>query len=306
MRILITGLNGFIGQYLEQRLKGNHALFDLECDLRDHEAVSKRLNQVDPDLIIHLAARTEVEKSFYEQTTFSDINYTGTVNLIECARHLPNLKLFLFASTMETYGWQPQSDSIEEGRVHYEEKLAVFDEDTVQHPNAPYAVAKMACEKYLEYAGRSYDFPYCALRQTNTYGRTDNDFFVVEQIITQMLTNPDEISLGYKAPYRNFLFIDDLIDLYVAIVDAPEKANKRIFCTGPANAVSINNLANRIALKLDWEGTIKWDTKPKRDGEIYILNSSNKLATEVLGWEPKVNLSDGLDTTINIWKDKLS
>ena len=58
-----------------------------------------------------------------------------------------------------------------------------------------------------------------------------------------------------------------------------------------------------IAEKLEWKGTVNWDTKPPRPGEIYILNSTNAKITSKLGWEPKVELSDGLDKTIAVWKD---
>lgn len=303
MKILVTGLSGFIGQYLNQRLAGRHEIYDLGCDLLEAWKVDYRLQEVKPDIIVHLAARTEVEKSFYEQDTFAQVNYVGTVNMIEAAKKLPNLKLFLFSSTMETYGWQPESDEIAEGLTF---KLPVFDENTPQHPNAPYAVAKVGGEKYLEYAGRAFGLRYCILRQTNAYGRFDNDFFVVEQIISQMLKNPDEINLGYAKPYRNFIFISDLLDLYETIIDNPDRAAGEVFCTGPANAIGIYNLAWLIASKIGWEGKIHWNTKPHRPGEIFVLNSTNAKATRLLGWEPKVSLDEGLDRTIAIWKDKLS
>lgn len=301
-KILITGLSGFIGGYLNNRLKNDYIIYDLGCDLLDFEKVSDRIKSISPDFIIHLAARTEVEKSFYEQLTFSQINYTGTVNLIETARHLKNLKLFLFSSTMETYGWQPDSDRI---KNDIEGILPVFNEDTPQNPNAPYAVAKVGCEMYLKYAARSFNFPFTAFRQTNSYGRTDNDFFVVEQIISQMLKNPTEINLGYKKPYRNFLWIDDLINLYETVIKNPEKAKGEIFCTGPNNAIRIESLVEMIADKIGWSGIVNWNTKPKRDGEIYVLNSTNEKATKLLGWRPKVSLEQGLDITIKIWKNKL-
>ena len=300
MKILITGKSGFIGGYLSEKLK-HHELYDLECDLLDVPAMSNRLKEVNPDYIIHLAARTEVEKSFYEQTTFSEVNYVGTVNLIEIARHLPKLKLFVFSSTMETYGWQPESDQIKNGDNF---NIPVFDEDTPQNPNAPYSVAKLGCEKYLQYAGRAFNFPYCILRQTNTYGRVDNNFFVVEQIITQMLSNPNVINLGYKNPYRNFLWIDDLIDLYEAIISSPNLAAGQVFCTGPDNAISIEKLVEKIAQKMNWTGVINWDTKPRRDGEIFILNSSGRKAERLLGWTAKVDLDTGLDKIINYWREK--
>lgn len=303
-KVLITGLSGFIGGYLAKRLRGKYEIYDLDCDLLDKRAIDSRLDYVQPDFIIHLAARTEVEKSFYEQTSFSEVNYVGTINLIESARQLKDLELLVFSSTMETYGWQPISDIVRDGKED-PDNIPAFTEETIQNPNAPYAVAKVGCELYLKYAERSYGIPFTAFRQTNTYGRVDNDFFVVEQIIMQMLTNEKEINLGYGEPYRNFLWIDDLIDMYEAVLENPDKAKGEIFCTGPDNAIKIKDLVNIIADKLDWKGTVNWNRKPKRHGEIYLLNSSNQKAKNLLGWEPKVDLDTGLDRTIEIWKNKL-
>lgn len=298
-KILITGSSGFIGSHLRQRLENKYEIFDLNCDLLDKSSMERRLNEVDPNFIIHLAARTEVEKSFYEQTTFSEVNYVGTVNLIETARHLKNLELFVFSSTMETYGWQPESDLIRDNKPCI---LPVFDEETPQNPNAPYSVAKVACEYYLRYAERAYNFPFTSFRQTNTYGRTDNNFFVVEQIISQMLKNPNEINLGYGEPYRNFLWIDDLIDLYETVLEQPKNARGNIFCTGPNNAIKIKDLVDKIAKLINWNGKVNWNTKPHRHGEIYVLNSTNAKATRILGWQPKVDLDTGLERTVNIWR----
>jgi len=304
MKVLITGVNGFLGGYLASRLIKRgievHGLYlgdekqkddRIIChrgDLLDYEAMGEILKGINPDFIYHLAAKTEVEKSFYDPIQFSEVNYCGTVNLIEKAKDLTNLKLFVMASTMETYGWQPKP-------------WKAFTEETEQHPNAPYAVAKIGCEKYLEYAGRAYKFPYTILRQTNTYGRWDNEFFVVEQIITQMLKNEDKINLGYREPYRNFLYIDDLIDLYEVILDNPDKARGQTFCCGPNNALTIEELVDKIAEILDWRGSVEWNTKPKRVGEIYYLNSSPAKAKRILGWEPKVSLTEGLKRTIKMW-----
>ena len=300
MRIFITGADGFIGQHLVERLKNEHDLEFLQYDLRHHDKVGFQIRQFDPEIIVHLAARTEVEQSFYEQITFSDINYTGTVNLIEIAATLPNLKNFVFASTMEVYGWQPISDLIRDGK---EKGIIAFNETTPPNPNAPYAVAKYGCEKYLEYAHRSYGLPFTAIRQTNAYGRKDNNFFVTEQIIYQMLTNPNEINLGYGEPYRNFIYIDDLLDAWQAVIENPEKCKGEIFCIGPNNAIKIKDYVTLIANKLGWKGHVNWNTKPKRPGEIYLLNSSNDKIFTRLGWAPKVSLNDGLDRTIAVWKN---
>ena len=300
MKIFITGHDGFIGSHMVERLQNDHELAFLEYDLRDHAQVRAQLQYCNPDVIVHLAARTEVEDSFYEQIVFSEVNYVGTVNLIESAVALPNLRNFVFASTMEVYGWQPISDVIRDGE---EDGIIAFDEDTQPNPNAPYAVAKYGCEKYLEYAHRSFGLPFTAIRQTNAYGRKDNNFFVTEQIIWQMLNNSEEIFLGYGKPYRNFIYSEDLLDAWEEVIRNPEKCVGEIFCLGPNNAIRISDYVDLIAKKVGWRGKINWDRKPERPGEIFLLNSSSAKISKILGWAPKVSLDEGLNKTVAVWKE---
>lgn len=304
MKILLTGASGFIGQHLlPQLIEQCHTVHCLTNDLLDYSKVENEILTTEPDLIIHLAARTEVEKSFYEQTSFSEVNYVGTVNLIESAKKLNKIPIFLFASTMEVYGWQPISDQIQQGNIPA--TIPAFDENTIPNPNAPYAVAKLACEKYLEYANRAYGLNYVIIRQTNSYGRKDNDFFVTEQIISQMILNIEECNLGYCAPYRNFIYIDDLLDAWLSVIDNIDKCCNNIFTVGPNHPIQIKQHAETIAKLLHWNGIINWNTKPKRHGEIYLLNSNNDKLTEFTGWQPKIDYISGLRKTIEIWKNKL-
>ncbi len=305
MKLLLTGSTGFIGQHLEPLLAKNFDVYHLKSDITQHKMVHDEVLSIQPDIIVHLAARTEVEQSFYEQIAFSEINYVGTVNLIETASKIKNLKNFVFASTMEVYGWQPISDEVQKNIVPT--FFEAFDENTAPNPNAPYAIAKYACEKYLHYANRCLGLPFTALRQTNCYGRKDNDFFVTEQIITQMIKNPNEINLGYAEPYRNFIYIDDVLDGWNTVVLNYDKCNDgKIFTIGPDDPIKIRDYANLIASKLDWKGKINWNQKPKRPGEIFWLNSNYNLIQKTLGWSPKVSLSDGLDRTIASWKKILN
>ena len=302
MKIFLTGSSGFIGQNLTKKLVTAHEVHHMKSDLLEHKKVQQELLDADPDLIVHLAARTEVQQSFYEQISFSDTNYVGTVNLIEAASKLRNLKNFVFASTMETYGWQPISDEVKNNKVPQEHIL--FDENTPPNPNAPYAVAKLACEYYLKYASRSLGLPYTIIRLTNCYGRDKNNFFVTEQIITQMLNNDNEINLGYAEPYRNFIYVDDMIEMWSSVIENHDKCIGKTFTIGPEHAIKISDYADMIAKKLNWQGKINWDTKDPRPGEIYWLCSNHKLITETIGWKPQTSLSDGLDKTIDIWSRK--
>lgn len=308
-KILCSGISGFIGQYLEKALKDTyevHGMYEHEeskakndippeqqhlFNLKDKDSIESIVKKVQPDFVLHLAAKTEVALSFDNYSEVSEVNYVGTVNFAEANRRFnPNLKLFVMASTMETYG-------------HQDPKNGAFTEETVQAPMAPYAVAKIACEYYLRYMQYAYNFPFAIFRQTNAYGRTDNDFFVIERIITQML-NRNVCNLGEAEPVRNFIWIDDLVDLYKTVLSKYDDSIGEVFCTGPDNGITIKELADMVKERTGFEGNINWNTIPKRPGEIYYLNSTNKKATDILGWEPKVSLSEGLDRTIEIWRNK--
>jgi nucleoside-diphosphate-sugar epimerase len=304
MKILMTGASGFIGSHLLPILSSSHEVHSLSSDLLNFSEVQQEVKSCNPDLVIHLAARTEVERSFYEPMVFSQVNYDGSINLIEACKKLPKLRNFLFASTMEVYGWQPISDEVQH-TGSFAQSIA-FDEHTNPNPNAPYAVAKLGVEKYLEYMHRSQGFPFTSLRQTNAYGRKDNDFFVTEQIITQMLKSPSDVYLGYEKPFRNFIYVDDLISAWVSLVEHTDSVNKgMIFTIGPDRPIQIHAWADIIAKKLNWHGQIHWNSKPARPGEIYWLNSGNKLIQQYTGWQPLVGYDQGLDNTIDIWKQNL-
>ena len=302
MKILLTGASGFIGQHLLPRLEQIGEVCCLKNDLTNHIDIQVEVKQAKPDIVIHLAARTEVQKSFYEQISFSEVNYVGTVNLIETCRHLRKMPYFVFASTMEVYGWQPISDEVKKTGT-YTTKVA-FDEHTQPNPNAPYAVAKYGCEKYLEYAGRAYGLPWASLRQTNSYGRKDNDFFVTEQIISQMLKG-NTCNLGYAEPYRNFIYINDLLDAWMAVIENRDKCKGNFYTIGPDDPRKIRHCAGYIAQQLNWIGKINWDTKEPRHGEIWWLNSNNNLLTSKTGWTPKISYEEGIHRTIHHWKSVL-
>jgi UDP-glucose 4-epimerase len=312
MRILVTGVSGFIGSYLAERLLSDgHEVAGLarQTNRLNHPAFQKLLGRVQmyygsitdplavhqcirdfqPEVVCHLGAISPVAYSFDHPHEVSQTNYIGTVNVAEAAlRECRHLKRFIFSSSMETYGHQPKREA--------------FIETDEQMPAAPYAVAKVGAEKYIHYLHYAHDFPGVCFRQTNAYGRKENSYFVVEAIITQMLKS-NVCRLGDPRPVRNFLFIDDLIDLWIKTIHAGEEVNGHSFNTGPDNGLTIAELANKIKGLMGWFGEIEWYTRPRRAGEIFYLNSSAEKAKQILGWEPKVSLSDGLARTIEIWAD---
>jgi UDP-glucose 4-epimerase len=315
-KVFVTGISGFIGSYLAERLleegfavggmlrqtnrlnyPGVQRLIgrvDMHYgSLTDYASVAQALRDFRPDVICHLGAITPVAYSFSHPHEVTETNYLGVMNVAEAAlKILPDLQAMIFASSMEVYG--------------YQEPVGAFDETLEPHPACPYAVAKLASEKYLQYMRYAYGFPAIILRQTNCYGRRENDYFVVERIVAQMLKG-DVCNLGQREPVRNFIFITDLLDLYVELISQAGNPalHGEVFNTGPDNGLTIGELADRIAGLLGWRGTINWNTIPKRPGEIFYLNSSNEKISKRTGWEPKVSLDDGLRRTIEIWRENL-
>jgi len=318
-RLLITGISGFIGEELAQKaikegyevaglirqsFRYNDAINNLrgkvklyEGSLHDYARMGAIVRDFMPDYVAHLGAITPVSYSFDHPWEVVNTNLMGTVNLTEALKQFcPSLKKFVFASSMETYGHQPE--------MH--KSFTPFDEKTEQMGACPYSVAKIGAEKYVKYLYYAYKFPGISLRQTNTYGRKYNDYFVCEAFLVSMLNNKDVVNFGQPTPVRNFLYIDDLVDLYLALFDSDNKELLgNAYTIGPSNGVTIKELAEIIAKKLNWKGKINWYTREIRDGEIYYLNSTNKKITELTGWKPKISLSDGLDKTILYWKEKL-
>lgn len=313
MKVFVTGVTGFIGSYLAEALlaKGHEVAGLLRQtnrlnypsvqklrgrvefhygSLTDYSAVRQALREFKPEAICHLGAITPVAYSFDHPHEVTETNYIGTINLAEAAmKECPVLKRFIFASSMETYGFQSKREA--------------FIETDESRPACPYAVAKVAAEKYLQYLHYAHKFPAVSFRQTNAYGRKENDYFVVEAIITQMLKG-DEINLGDPRPIRNFIFIDDLVKLYLAMLEAPESVNGQVFNTGPDNGLTIEELAYRISQLLGWNGKINWNTRPRRPGEIFYLNSSCAKACDFIEWSPRIGLTEGLRRTIGLWSEQ--
>jgi nucleoside-diphosphate-sugar epimerase len=316
-KVFVTGISGFIGSYLADRLldegyevggllrQTNRLNYPAvqrligRADLHygsvtDFHSVAQALREFRPDVICHLGAITPVAYSFSHPHEVTETNYLGVVNMSEAAmKFLPGLQGMIFASSMEVYGHQ--------------EPTAPFEEALEPHPACPYAVAKLASEKYLQYLHYANEFPAVALRQTNCYGRRENDYFIVERIITQMLKG-ETVNLGERDPVRNFLYITDLVDLYMELIKAiPSETDLhgQVYNTGPANGVTIGELADRCAEMLDWHGRVNWNTIPKRPGEIFYLNSTPEKIAKTIQWEPKVSLDEGLRQTIEIWQENL-
>ena len=311
-KVLVTGATGFIGKELVPKLVGKgyetHILeryvtgrysFDKKdkvvmhhATLTDFSAIREIIKDVQPDYVVHLAAISPVSFSYDHFIEVTEANYLGSINLAEaCYREVPHFKQLIASGTSEEYGMTLTDKN---------KKLA---EDSVLHPNSPYAVAKVAMDFYLRYMHEAYGFPATVLRAFNTYGRKDNSHFFMERTIAQMLKG-DKVYLGDKTAVRDWVYVDDHVDLYLKALGNKKAVGQVIQgCTGMG--YTTEETAEMIAKITGFGGEIVWNATPRRPLDAKILIGDNSKAKRLLGWEPQYTLEEGLKKTIDYWKKHL-
>jgi len=252
----------------------------INCDLTDFGMVSNKVAEYQPEIIINLAAQSLVAYSFDRAVEVGATDYLGAINLMEAARQVKHLELFLQASTSEVYG--------------YQDKFPVK-ETTEKKPHCPYSIAKHATDCYAKYLGMAHDFPYFLLRNFNTYGEKDSVRRVTERTIAQML-HGSSVSLGDPDAIRDFLFVDDSIAAYMSVIERRLHGSEMNICTGVG--ITIRDWVHKIADIMNYKGEITFNTTFRRPTDIPILIGSNEQARKILGWNPSITHESGIRATI--------
>ena len=316
MRILITGITGFIGSGLARELLGQkeHEVaglvratsdkghldniadiapkLSLFCaNFTDWHAIRRIVSSFRPSVIFHLGAQTAVRQSFELPHEFNETNFLGTINLAHAALEIPNFKKFIFASTMEVYGWQKNRKP--------------FMEETILHPASPYAVSKAASEYYLEMAAKAYGLPYLISRACNTYGRKHNAGFITEYLVTTILAGKD-VYIGTPNAVRDMMYAEDHVNAYLNLLKTP--LINQTFNFGTGSMTKMLDLAVKIKQKLNFKGKIISHFPPNYPwrpvAEEFLSIDAGK-AKKLLKWTPKYSLDAGLDQVIAYWKKRI-
>jgi UDP-glucose 4-epimerase len=303
MRVLVTGAAGFIGSHLCRRLvaDGDEVVgFDdlsagdlanladipevrlVEADLRDRDAVAKAAEGC--RAILHHAARKSVPRSVREPEDFVEVNVRGTLNVLLAAREGP--ATVVFASSSSVYG---------------DQEVFPLREDAESRPRSPYAATKLSGEALVRSWWHSYSVPTLSLRYFNVYGPWQDPASeyaaVIPRFATACLTGGTPVIYGDGEQGRDFTYIDDVVDANLLAIRASEGAFGRVLNAGAGRPpTSINELLALVAASAG--ASPEPIHEPPREGDIRRSEADISLARELIGYDPKVPIDEGIRRTV--------
>ncbi|MGQ9641967.1 MAG: SDR family oxidoreductase [Candidatus Bathycorpusculaceae bacterium] len=303
MSVLVTGGAGFIGSHLVERLlkEGysvvvlddlssgktenldlrNRKLLFLKGDIRNKEIVTKALRDV--EVVFHLAALVDVPFSVKNPLFVNQVNVCGSLNILEESIK-NNVEKFIYASSCAVYG---------------EPLYLPINEEHPTNPLSPYAVSKLAIEKYCQVFNKLYGIKTVSLRFFNVYGprqKSDSPYSgVILRFIRLLRSGELPVIFGDGSQTRDFVYVLD-------VVDASYKAMICKQCVGEINVgsekeTSISELAKILMEKFGLKNVKPIFAEP-RAGDIKRSWANIEKAKHMLGYKPFFNLKNGLDALI--------
>jgi NAD dependent epimerase/dehydratase len=307
-KILVTGADGFIGSHLAEALLARgcdvrafvyynsfnswgwldtlppdvaRKLDVFSGDIRDPNGVLEAMKAC--DVVFHLAALIAIPFSYHSPDSYVDTNIKGTLNVLQAARKV-GAERVIVASTSEVYG------------------TALYTPIDEKHPfqgQSPYSATKIGADRLAESFYRSFNTPVVIARPFNTYGPRQSARAVIPTIITQLLSGEAEVRLGSLSPTRDFNYVTDTVEGFIALAEADSAVGKEInIATGEER--SIGDVAKFLVSELNPTARIVTDEARLRpeDSEVFRLVGDNTLITNLAKWRPRHKLEAGLRETI--------
>jgi UDP-glucose 4-epimerase len=310
---LITGVGGFIGSSLArellrrgERVRGvdnfstgkRENLAQIlgqmefhEADILDLDAMQRACAGV--DYVLHQAAIPSVPKSVLDPIGSNQANVDGTVNVLVAARDA-KVKRVIYAASSSAYGDTPTLPK---------------HESMTPDPISPYAVAKLASERYMISFYRCYGLETVALRYFNIFGTRQDPSSpysgVLAKFITQMLHREQPRIFGDGEQSRDFTYIDNAVEanLLASTVPAAQAAGK-VFNVATGRRVTLNETFKLLQGLTSYAGSPIYDAE--RGGDIKHSLADISAAQQHLGYQPKVNFEDGLRRTVDWYRSSRS
>ena len=309
MKILVTGGAGFIGSHVadaytaaghevavldnlttgrEENVDPNARLH--RVDVRDLAKVQEVVASFRPDVVNHHAAQSEVPKSVADPGYDAHVNIVGGLNVLRaCVDN--SVRKVIFSSTG--------------GALYGEPDVVPADEDHPIRPKSPYGTSKFAFEQYLGTFDRTFGLRFTTLRYANVYGARQ-DFAaeegrVVAIFASRMIENKPATIDGDGNQSRDMIHVGDVATANIA---ALEKGDGGTFHISTAIPVTVNDLFRKLAILTEYKLEPRFG--PSRKGDVYRIALDNTRAKGQLGWEPRIQLEEGLRLTVDYFREQIS
>jgi len=312
--VLITGITGFVGSSLAARLielgakvvglvrdevaESNFHRLGLEKavtvvrgSLEDFFILERTINEYAIEIVYHLGAQAIVGAANRSPLSTFKSNIEGTWNIMEACRGKNHIQAIVAASSDKAYG------------TH---KELPYREDFPLTPEYPYDVSKACADLIARSYFNTYGLPVVVTRFANIYGPGDINFSrIVPDTIRSVLQSKAPVIRSDGTSERDYLYIDDVTDLYLLLAERIEETKGEIFNAGHKKPVSVLTLVETI-LRLSGRTDLKPEVlgKGSLHGEIDRQWLDGEKAKQLLGWEPRVGLEDGLRKTL-AWHDSM-
>lgn len=293
MKLLLTGANGFVGQYVQAALPCVPLPDGL--DLRDRAALTAAVAAIQPDTVLHLAAQSFVPASFENPRETFDINFYGTLNLLEALQAAGFKGRMLFVGSGDIYG-------------QVAEAALPVREDHPLHPRNPYAVSKVAAEALCYQWSQTSGFAIVMVRPFNHIGPGQSPRFAIADFARQVT----EIRLGRRAPVlqvgdidvaRDFTDVRDVVRAYGLLLERGRNGAVYNVCSG--REYDIRDLLQRLIALAGVDARIEQDPARLRRAEQRRMVASFEALHRDTGWQPLIPIEQSLQDLLNDWEKQL-
>jgi len=249
-------------------------------DLRDFLKVKQVVRDIEPHKVFHLAAYVDVSRSFDIIEEMIDINVKGTINLLRALEGI-NYDSFINTGSSEEYGDNPTP----------------FREDQIPNPVSPYSASKASTTLFCRMLHKTMGLPIITLRPFPTYGPGQESKMLIPELIRSMMQGR-ALKMTPGEQTRDFIYIEDVIDGFIK-ASICSKAKGEIINIGSGREYKIKDVVKLTVRLMRASITPEMGALPYRPGEAWHFYCDNSKAKSILGWEPRVELEDGLQRTID-------
>lgn len=263
----------------------------LEGDIRDSSAVRAAVYDHHPAAVVHLAACAGVRPSIAEPLRYSDVNITGTMNVLQAVKEY-GVKSFLFASSSSVYG--------------NNKKVPFSETDSVDFPISPYAATKKAGELLCHTYHHLYGVNIACLRFFTVYGPRQRPDLAIYKFTQKLFEGGIIPFYGDGESLRDYTYIDDIIDGVVRALGWVKSPQQRygIFNLGESRTVSLSQMVSMLERVTGKKAIL--DIQPPQQGDVERTYADISAAREVLGYNPATEFEDGLKRFVHWYKENLA